>query len=220
MTAEPLRLDPATAAGRRLTAAAIVASMASGNTEPTLKIHCARCGSALGYADYTAAGPLFISSWEVERALDFDVIVNGRTLSRREALRYRERKHPLVGQSGRPITETGRDGVFALLVLPPGIPEDFPDLLVRCADHGDAVLTPSRDDRRAPSPDAERACPGLVPAPDVRAARFLVAASGQRTGVPLPRDPTDRTRGIASGSVSVVLPSPGTEKQATARREP
>jgi hypothetical protein len=44
-----------------------------------------------------------------------------------------------VKQSGRPIKTAERHGTIALLEVPEGLTEDYPDLVVRCRD-GQAVL--------------------------------------------------------------------------------
>jgi hypothetical protein len=135
---QPVRLDPATEEVRRLTDRAMAASA---TVKPTLTVRCSQCHTAVGYAAMTSAGALFTSSWEVELPLGFDVIANGEKLNRRQAQRFRNRREVVTARSGPPITETGTDGVVALLALPPGVAEDYPALLVRCKDHGDAVLS-------------------------------------------------------------------------------
>lgn len=151
---EPIYIDPATDQGRRLTAAALLAAR---DAKHAASFRCSvpRCGRVLARVGLTSAGPLFTSSWEVETPIGFAVKVNGRKLSRREALAFRDRTRPVLERSGPKITETTVDGVVAHLALPAGI-DDYPPLLVRCPRHGDAVIP--LDLARA----ALRRKPGLV----------------------------------------------------------
>jgi hypothetical protein len=107
--------------------------------ELLLAVRCSR-GCLLAQCGTTAVGPLFISEWEVETDLPFkfrhDTLGD---LSRRDAMRFRDATWPVEERSGAPITHTERHGTIALLALPPDLPQQFPDLLVRCK-HGDAVL--------------------------------------------------------------------------------
>lgn len=106
-----------------------------------LKVRC-RAGCTVARVGTTEGGaPLFASSWEVEAPAP-GVVVNGQRLDRRHALRALDRIMPIVERSG-PGTAVEVHGVVALLVLPAGHVEDFPDLLVRCK-HGDAVVDRAR----------------------------------------------------------------------------
>lgn len=105
-----------------------------------LTVKCRRCGRLLGAAGSTDYGPLFTSWWTVDLPLSFETYVDGRKLSRGEALRHRDRDSPVTERSGPPIRDEGNEGVVALLELPPEMAQEYPDLMVRCADHGDAVL--------------------------------------------------------------------------------
>lgn len=139
---EPVYIDPATDEVRRLTAAALAASHTD-SREPT-KIRCSKCGVFMGVLGSTERGPLFHSTWKTEPPLAGEVIyVNEstgerRTLTRRHAIRFRDKISMVI--EGEPIGDDGRDGVIALLALPPGTPDDYPALLLRCPDHGDAVV--------------------------------------------------------------------------------
>lgn len=135
---EPLYLDPATDAVRRLTAASLAPGTA---VEPRLDIRCVACGSKLGYVVKTAHHGLgFASTWRTELPLGFEVHVNGRKLSRGEAIKHERTSTQVVRREGPPMDYTGRDGVIALLTLPPDMVQDYPALLVRCTEHGDAEL--------------------------------------------------------------------------------
>lgn len=139
---EPVYIDPATDEVRRLTAAALVASPTD-SREPT-KIRCTKCGVFMGALVSTRRGPLFTSTWKTEPPLVGEVVyVNEstgerRTLTRRGAIRFRDKTSVVV--EGEPLDDHGRDGVIALLALPPGTPDDYPALLLRCPDHGDVVV--------------------------------------------------------------------------------
>lgn len=130
-------LDPMTTEVRRLTVAAVAASS---KVTPTLTVRCSQCKGSVGHAAMTSAGPFFTSSWTVQDALGFEVVVGGRTLNRRQAVRYRDQQLPVATSSGSPIANEHVDGLHALLALPPGVGDDYPALLVRCDKHGDAVL--------------------------------------------------------------------------------
>jgi hypothetical protein len=92
---------------------------------PGLTIRCANCGAELAQAGKTKFGPLFTSTWTV----DDGTIAGARPV---------DRVAEIVEQSGPPPIEG--HGVIALLALPPKLPPDHPDLLVRCRDDGDALL--------------------------------------------------------------------------------
>jgi hypothetical protein len=133
----PLRLDARDDEVWQLT---LRAAESSRGIRATLVVRCRLCGSTLAQASPTPLGPLFTSSWTVDRDPGFRVYVNGRTLSRGQALRHDDAWMPVVESSGPPITHEERHGVLALLALPTQLPADYPDLLVRCLQHGDAVL--------------------------------------------------------------------------------
>jgi hypothetical protein len=148
-----LRLEADDDAVLALTARALAESR---GTKPSLDVRCADCGASLGGASRTPTGILFMSWWEVDVAPDFTIEATTRR-RRRSGLNQWDPDLPMVAQ---PPTATGhattRHGVIALLTLPPDLPDDYPDLLVRCAEHGDGVLdadqvvgqVPSRGHRR------------------------------------------------------------------------
>ena len=105
-----------------------------------VKIRCAGCGSTVALVGSTASGPLFISSWPVERPVGHVVRVDGVELPPPAARKWIQKHHPLVAQSGAPVDRPDVHGAVALLALPAELPQDYPDLLVRCNDHGDEVL--------------------------------------------------------------------------------
>lgn len=111
---------------------------------PSLAVRCRSCGSELAAVGTTAFGTLFSSAWDVERPLDFTTTVNGHRLKRRDALRFQEATETVISTSGPPMDYKDREGTIALLALPAEMIQDYPDLLVRCAQHGDALL--SRDE--------------------------------------------------------------------------
>jgi hypothetical protein len=112
---------------------------ASDSVNP-MTIRCGTCQATIARAGYTHLGPLFTSSWTIELDSPNAVTVDGRRLSRGAAIKFHDEGLPLTRQSGRPITHTETHGTIALLALPTHLPGDYPDLLVRCAAHGDAVL--------------------------------------------------------------------------------
>lgn len=121
----PLRLD---ADDEQVYALTVRANDDSRRRRPSVRFVCDQCGAKLGSAAHTAHGPLFTSSWETPPGAQ-DVTLR-RLLSRLA------RTKP-TGDSRRGAQ---RDGVIALLALPPDVPQDYPDLMVRCAVHGDALL--------------------------------------------------------------------------------
>jgi hypothetical protein len=124
-----------------LTARALAESR---DAKPALDVRCADCGAALATASRTPTGVLFVSWWEVDVAPDFRI---ERTERRRRsrAPDQSDPALPAVAQPPTPTTRaTARHGVVALLTLPPDLPADYPDLLVRCAEHGDGVLDPDQ----------------------------------------------------------------------------
>jgi len=76
----------------------------------------------------------------MEEPLRFQTYVNGRRLSHREALIYQDAVFPVRERSRRPIPNEKIEGTIALLALPPAMHQEYPDLMVRCKRHGDAVL--------------------------------------------------------------------------------
>ena len=107
--------------------------------KPTLTVRCKRCRAKLATVAPTSVGPLFSSTWTIP-ALAHSVpgaVVTDPDSGRPVA----------ISEAGdQSITRTTNDAVedltvevFALLQLP-SADDDYPDLLVRCASHGDAVL--------------------------------------------------------------------------------
>lgn len=107
---------------------------------PPLSLTCDQCGHTLARVGDTTFGPLFTSTWEVPAPMGQVVVVNGERLRPRAARRFVEQHTEFVDQSGRPMATPLLHGVVALLALPAGMTPDFPDLLVRCNSHGDAIL--------------------------------------------------------------------------------
>lgn len=126
--------DPAVV---ELTGAAVSASNEH-RVKPTLQIICQKCGSVLAKVGDTECGPLFTSVWTIASPLFFVEYVRGRKLSRKQALANMERH--LVSRSGQAMDASRHNCVVALLALPANVAPDYPDLLVRCAKHGDAIL--------------------------------------------------------------------------------
>jgi hypothetical protein len=102
-----------------------------------LKMICQYCGALLARAGDTKYGPLFTSSWPSETELGISVTVNGRKLSRSEAIRHQQQQNELLERRGKPLHEPLLHGMTALLMLPAGLQQDYPDLLVRCDQRGD-----------------------------------------------------------------------------------
>ena len=135
---ELLRLEADDPAVLDRTGAALEISV--GITRPPVKFVCGRCGHLLArLGDIPGYGPLFVSWWDVEPEPPH-IVVNGRRLRGREAVRHRDATMPVVYREGEPLSTPLRHGVTALLALPAGMRQDYPDLLVRCVAHGDAVL--------------------------------------------------------------------------------
>jgi hypothetical protein len=108
--------------------------------KPPLRMRCEQCRRRLAQVgDIPGYGPLFTSSWEVPAPEEHSVIVNGRELHGRELRRWFDDNYETLSQSGEPIDAPLRDAVIALLALPATMPQDYPDLLVRCRGHGDYV---------------------------------------------------------------------------------
>jgi hypothetical protein len=107
-------------------------------TVPRVSLRCRSGGCVLGAIGATDHGPLLTSSWEVETTPPFKINANGTDLGRAQSIK-RWRATGTVTVSGTPDTYTDRHGTIALLTLPPELPQEFPDLLVRCK-HGDAVV--------------------------------------------------------------------------------
>lgn len=132
-----LRLNAVNEEVWRRTGKAVSDSM---RRKPSLEVWCGRCGRHLGAAGSGTYGPLFTSSWLVELPLASATYVNGRRLSRRETLIYQDTVFPARERSGAPIPNEKIEGTIALLALPPELHQEYPDLMVRCKHHGDAVL--------------------------------------------------------------------------------
>lgn len=91
---------------------------------PSVRVWCDRCpGRDLAEAGMTKYGPLFTSSWSTPP-------LPAAAAVRKVARRLRWSTDGVAGT----------EGVIALLRLPPDLPQDYPDLMVRCPKHGDAVL--------------------------------------------------------------------------------
>jgi len=126
-------LDPAVWA---LTLEAVAASK---HDDRCLRVVCRECGRALAWAGVTKKGPLFTSSWVTEIEHDEDMVLDARRLRPGERRLALEAAGAEITTEG-PSMDQGRDGVVSLLALPVGMTPDYPDLLVRCDSHGDAVL--------------------------------------------------------------------------------
>jgi len=98
---------------------------------PTIKVRCASCGTVVGHAGHTTAGPLFIATWTVPIA--------GATATEDGRLLRRQERHPGAERTGQLDTEDVHSTI-ALVALPPEMVEDYPDLMVRCMDHRDALV--------------------------------------------------------------------------------
>lgn len=134
----PLRLQADDPAVLERTGRALADSQPIGR--PPLSLICDQCGHTLARIGDTAHGPLFTSSWEVPAPMGQVIVVNGERLRPRAARRFVEQHTELIDQTGRPMTTPLVHGVVALLAVPAGMTPDFPDLLVRCNAHGDAIL--------------------------------------------------------------------------------
>jgi hypothetical protein len=113
----------------------------SNGGKPTTTFRCHSGGCRVGLAGLPPSArpwPLFTAAgWDVEDPLPFELTIHDRPATRRESIAHDRETFELV--SGPPVSYTGRHGTIALLALPPEVPQEFPDLLVRCL-HGDAVL--------------------------------------------------------------------------------
>ena len=107
-----------------------------------------RCSCAVGSAEtcwrvsamYRSMGALFVSSWKVETGNEQRIVVGGRELKDRERRRWLAENYEAIEESGEPIDAPLTHGVTALLCLPPELPRDYPDLVMRCDNgHGDYV---------------------------------------------------------------------------------
>jgi hypothetical protein len=105
----------------------------------SLTVRCSQCRRALAGAGQTKNGALFVSYWELEQGFT-GVFYKGQRVPRRVAIKGLDRIMPVVDQSGPASSEPAGQFGFALLELPCELAQDYPDLLVRCARHGDAVL--------------------------------------------------------------------------------
>lgn len=134
-----LRLQPETEAVRDLTSRA---NAASSTVKPTLTVRCQKCQGVLGHAGYTDVGPLWTASWttDPDPIPEMDVLTEQGKLTGRGKARHLKSSTFIHFQGDDPGLERGRDGYVALLALPPCVADDYPDLYVRCVDHGDVVL--------------------------------------------------------------------------------
>lgn len=110
-------------------------------TSKPIPVRCKKCQDRLGSVGLTPLGVLFTSSWAVRR--DFFTESTGfgagvGRLSPKDARHILDEFVPVEQTSGRKPQK--RDGTIALLTLPPELPQDYPDLMVRCEDDGDAVM--------------------------------------------------------------------------------
>lgn len=131
----PVHLDPIDLAVRARTWEALAASRA---VTPTLTLRCAQCRQILAHAGLVPKyGPLFMSSW---RALTLGAVaVNGEQVTERQLRQHDRRNGHEVAAYGPQSTDE-MHGTIALLRLPERFAQDFPTLLVRCGEHGDAIL--------------------------------------------------------------------------------
>jgi hypothetical protein len=124
-------------------AATVGALLAARDLTPALQIRCKECRSRiLGRAGYVPRyGPLFTAFWRAEPLYTAGkmVIASGRTLRPRERAAWLG-KHTEVTSKTEHADEPVSDGVIALLAVPVGLTADYPDLMVRCKRHGDALL--------------------------------------------------------------------------------
>ncbi len=98
-----------------------------------VRLRCADCGTKIGKVADTPHGALFTSSWRVEIAETERVKVDGRELLPRERARFDKAHLPV--ESGPQPDRVEVHGSLAMLAA-----ESSSDLLVRCPEHGDAVL--------------------------------------------------------------------------------
>jgi hypothetical protein len=133
-----LRLHADDSAVLERTGRALADSQAIGR--PPLNFTCDQCGHTLAHVGDTAHGPLFTSTWEIPAPMSQVIVVNGERLRPRAARRFVEQHTDLVEESGKSMATPLAHGVVALLALPADMTQDFPDLVVRCNAHGDAIL--------------------------------------------------------------------------------
>lgn len=134
----PVRIDPETEVVRKLTAQALAASQPSGIM---LTLRCSKCGEPIAWVGRSAGLVLFVSTWAVEIETGvFDQNLDRKLTNREYESFANDTLGPVVDAVGPPMATTRADGVIAILALPPGSPDDYPALLVRCSDHGDKVL--------------------------------------------------------------------------------
>lgn len=108
---------------------------ALGTATATVDYRCSKCRTILANAGMTSRGPLFTSTWMVPRLSP--IVVNDKRVNAREL----DKVFAAIRDSGPPTTSEEPHGVIALLRVPGGLTVEYPDLLVRCKDHGDAVLS-------------------------------------------------------------------------------
>jgi hypothetical protein len=106
--------------------------------KPRIRIFCDQCSRKMADVWSTQFGPLFLSHWELEDRLMFDVRdAHGSQIPERQAIKVlTERENVTIESSNTKDLHA----VVALLDLPAELAQDYPDLLVRCSTHGDAVL--------------------------------------------------------------------------------
>lgn len=105
-----------------------------------LEVRCKACGALLARMADTDHGPLFTSSWEVPARSPVRVVVDGKQLNPRAQRRFEADNLEVVTESGPAIDRPEVHGTIGLLALPAAYPQDYPDFMVRCVRHGDAVV--------------------------------------------------------------------------------
>jgi hypothetical protein len=134
-----LRLHPSDPAVRALVLRAITAS-----NNPKIRplvVRCKTCRAELAKAGMTSAGPLFRSRWRVPETTPGGMTRRAQERRLDELARDMQTRGDDTWMSVvEPADHDYHEGVWALLALPPTMPADYPDLLVRCERDGDAVL--------------------------------------------------------------------------------
>ena len=110
----------------------------------TLRCGVRSCGALLGQLGRTELGPLFFSaSWTVDRGpVGWSVSIDGRQLRPREARRHLAETLVVTDESG-PAVRDGMEDHWSMTILEWPVDWEqvtYPACMVRCADHGDAVL--------------------------------------------------------------------------------
>jgi hypothetical protein len=113
---------------------------AAATVKPLLRFRCDTCRKVVLaiVGDVPGYGGLFTSSWAVEPD-GHRVVANGRELKGRERKRWIAEHDETIEESGAPIDDPLMHGVVALLEVPAGMTDDYPDLLMRCETHGDFI---------------------------------------------------------------------------------